>query len=481
MRPDFITPENTPHLHALAERGTFFANNHSSFLTTTEVNAAVLATGAFSQRSGVIANREYRPAIDLVKPVGTEAADTIRIGDALENGAYLHTMTVAEIVQKAGFRTVVAGAKPVALLHDRNHDRSATHGSVILFYGRTYPETFTQVLTAALGKFPPYPVIEYLDDVAPNTAQNAWTTRALVEHLWKNDVPRYSVLWLGDPDFSQHLTAPGHPVALAAIRDSDTHLGIALAALKEKNLLEKTDVFVVSDHGFSTVERVADPIAHFKKGGVTVVREFKQTPAPGEVIMSNVGGSSVLYVIDRDPAVVQKLVTLLQESDFAGPIFTRKALPGTFPLETVHLASPQSPDIVFSFRWRDAPSRLGVPGLIVAEGRRAPFGTHGTLSKYDVHNTLVAAGPDIRSGFKNELPTGNIDVVPTILHLLGLKHPDGTDGRILTESLAGAEVPSENPSTNRIEARQASWHQWIQTTTYQGKTYFDQGNAENGQ
>lgn len=29
MRPDFITAENTPNLHALAERGTFFANNHS--------------------------------------------------------------------------------------------------------------------------------------------------------------------------------------------------------------------------------------------------------------------------------------------------------------------------------------------------------------------------------------------------------------------------------------------------------------------
>src|SRR4051812_20086035 len=40
MRPDFITPELTPNLYALAQRGTFFANNHSSYPTTTEVNGA---------------------------------------------------------------------------------------------------------------------------------------------------------------------------------------------------------------------------------------------------------------------------------------------------------------------------------------------------------------------------------------------------------------------------------------------------------
>ena len=55
MRPDFITPENTPHLHALAQRGTFFAHNHSFWPTTTEVNGTVLATGVFpsSNRYGL--------------------------------------------------------------------------------------------------------------------------------------------------------------------------------------------------------------------------------------------------------------------------------------------------------------------------------------------------------------------------------------------------------------------------------------------
>jgi arylsulfatase A-like enzyme len=113
---------------------------------------------------------------------------------------------------------------------------------------------------------------------------------------------------------------------------------------------------------------------------------------------------------------------------------------------------------------------------------------HGTLSKFETHNTLVGAGPDLRSGFRDEFPTGNIDVAPTILHLLNLTSPDGVDGRILTEALAGTETPAEKPITKRIEATHQfttglifkdthTWRQYLQTTSFAGKTYLDEGNA----
>ena len=40
MRPDSITEADTPHLAALVKRGTFFADNHSSYPTFTMMNAA---------------------------------------------------------------------------------------------------------------------------------------------------------------------------------------------------------------------------------------------------------------------------------------------------------------------------------------------------------------------------------------------------------------------------------------------------------
>src|SRR5258707_741611 len=113
MRPDFVNPQNTPNLQALIQRGTFFANHHAVWPTTTEVNGTVLATGAFPARSHVIANQEYRPDINPRGPVHTEEAETIRKGDELTGGKYLGVMTVAEVARKAAQTTVVAGTKTV--------------------------------------------------------------------------------------------------------------------------------------------------------------------------------------------------------------------------------------------------------------------------------------------------------------------------------------------------------------------------------
>ncbi len=485
MRPDFINGQNTPNLEILLQRGTFFANNHSFYPTTTEVNGTVLATGAFPSRSHIVANREYRPDLDPRSSVAMEAAETVRKGDALTGGKYLGVSTVAEIARRAGLTTAVAGTKPVALLHDRSPDRPASPLSTIVFAGKSLPESLLAPITSALGPFPIYQPNPA--EPKPNTEGNRWTTRALLEHLWHEGVPRYSVLWLSDPDFPQHLTAPGNAVALAGIHDSDSNLGAVVAELQKRGELDKTDIFVVSDHGFSTIDRTVDPTKYFTDQGVPVSRQFTSPPAPGQVISVNVGGTTGLYVIGHDQTVIGKLVELLERSDFAGPIFTREASPGTFSLGVAHLDSPTEADIVFSFRWDDSTNAEGAPGQIAAEGRTGS-GMHGSLGKSDIHNTLVGAGPDLRAGFRDELPTGNIDVAPTILRLLNLTSPDGVDGRVLQEALDGATTPTEKPVTKRVEAtRQFTtglifkdthiWKQELQTTSFAGHTYIDEGNA----
>src|SRR5207244_4057524 len=78
MRPDFVSETNTPALHELASRGVFFQNNHCVYVSSTEVNGTALATGAYPEHSGVIANSEFRPEVDSRRPVGTEALDTMR-------------------------------------------------------------------------------------------------------------------------------------------------------------------------------------------------------------------------------------------------------------------------------------------------------------------------------------------------------------------------------------------------------------------
>ena len=69
LRPDSVNESNTPTLYQLARNGVFFQNHHAVYLSATEVNGVAMATGAYPNRSGIFANREYRPAIDPLKRI----------------------------------------------------------------------------------------------------------------------------------------------------------------------------------------------------------------------------------------------------------------------------------------------------------------------------------------------------------------------------------------------------------------------------
>src|SRR6267142_2658269 len=116
MRPDFISPQYSPTLYQLATNGVFFKNHHPLYISSTEVNGTGLATGVYPNRSGIMANSDYRPEIGWLGPQGTESMDAVRRGDFISGGNYIAVPTVAETLQQAGFPTVIAGTKAVALL-----------------------------------------------------------------------------------------------------------------------------------------------------------------------------------------------------------------------------------------------------------------------------------------------------------------------------------------------------------------------------
>ena len=136
------------------------------------------------------------------------------------------------------------------------------------------------------------------------------------------------------------------------------------------------------------------------------------------------GGSVLFYIEGHDAEVTRRLVEFLQQTDFAGVIFTKQPMEGTFGLEQAKIESDHAPDAVIAFRWNDSKNQFGVPGMIDADWqRKAGEGTHATLSRFDMHNTLIAAGPDFRRGETIDLPSGNVDLAPTILRILGITPP----------------------------------------------------------
>jgi arylsulfatase A-like enzyme len=493
MRPDFVTEQNTPTLWKLAREGITFRNHHAVYPSATMVNGTAIVTGIYPGNNGIIANHVYRPDIDPNHSIDVELPAVVKKGDEVSGGKYILVPTIAELVQHAGGRTVIASAKTVGLLLDRQADVGTAKNCVTLFAGKSLPAEIIPSITATLGPFP-----------SGHLQQDAWTTKAMTDCFWKDGVPALSVLWLGEPDLTQHESAPGAPAALAAIKSADENLAAVLSALDQRDARGSTDVFIVSDHGFSTIKRSVDlrrilndagftakieelriaKDGNQSAGGIRDKTEFNDQPKPGDIMLAANGGSVLFYVVGHDKKLIRRLVEFLQQSDFAGVIFTKEPMEGTFGLTQALIQRGDAPDVVMAFRWTDLQNQFGVTGEIDADWQRAAGkGTHATLSRFDMHNTLIAAGPDFKRGQTDDLPTGNVDLVPTILQILGIKVPHQMDGRILSEAVAAPTslLPAPKPEAKSIEARKdfpsGTWRQTLKISRVGSTIYLDEGNG----
>jgi arylsulfatase A-like enzyme len=508
MRPDFVSEQNTPTLWEFAREGVIFRDQHAVYPSATMVNGTAIVTGVYPGTSGVIANHVYRRDIDPHHAVDVEFPPVVNKGDDLSGGKYISVPTIARLVQGAGGRTVMATAKSVGLLLDRQFgvrrevgafpktgDTSpdvkrqhvvAVQDNVTLFAGKSLPNSALAPITDALGPFP-----------VAHLQHDAWTTKALTNVLWKDDLPAISVLWLGEPDLTQHESAPGAPAALDAIKSADQNLAAILSELDQRKARRTSDVFVVSDHGFSTIKRSIDLRRILNDAGFAAKTEFEVEPKSGDIMLAGNGGSVLFYIIGHDEALVRRLVEFLQQSDFAGVIFTKEPMEGTFGLEQAMLQNDYAPDVVMAFRWENSKNPFGILGMIDADWQRAPGkGTHATLSPFDMHNTLIAVGPDFQRGHTDKLPTGNTDLAPTILQILGIKPLQRLDGRILSEAMVGSDTGgtlrngrlnsrelglSRKPETKTIEATKhfpsGTWRQSLQISRVGSTIYLDQGNG----
>jgi arylsulfatase A-like enzyme len=476
MRPDFVSAETTPTLMKLAQEGVRFAKHHAVYVSSTEVNGATLATGVYPGQNGIIGNEEFRPGIDPVKQFMTANFAAIRKADALSGNHYLGLPTLAEQLQRRGLRTVVAGTKPVALLLDRAARAEDSLG-INLYEGHVLPELWSHQIKDRLGPFPPA--------ARPKTKRDRWTTEALVGPFWDKGVPAFSLLWLSEPDYSQHGTGPGSPTSLAAIQGSDENLARVLAVLDQKQARADTDIIVVSDHGFSTICEKADVASILRGNGFQAATEFPAAgPRSGYILVVDNGGSVFLYLAGQDRKLLEKLVGFLQTQPFCGVLFTKERIEGTFSLDEARIQSSWAPDIVLAMRWKPDASTNGTPGLLYSGDAtyRPGQGMHASLSPFDLGNICVAAGPDFRRGFADGLPTGNIDIVPTIFWLLSVESQEKLAGRVVREALVQSGSPPPPASLHHLKAtsrnRDSVWRQYLDYSELEGVRYFERGNGE---
>ena len=157
-----------------------------------------MVTGVYPGKNGVIANYEYRPEIDHSRSINIESPAAVSRGDEVSGGKFISVPTIAELVQGAGGRTAIASAKTVGLLLDRHAGIGTAENCVTLFAGQTLPRDILTPIVAALGPFP-----------SAHVQHDVWTTKAVTDFLWKDGVPALSVIWMGEPDLTEHESALG--------------------------------------------------------------------------------------------------------------------------------------------------------------------------------------------------------------------------------------------------------------------------------
>ena len=552
MRPDSISEGDTPRLAALAKRGTFFADNHASYPTFTMMNAAAFATGSFSGKSGFFGNSLYRPGapardsggeyIDLNEPVFTEDYGVLKQLDANQDQHLFLVGTLFQAAQKAGLVTVAVGKSGPAFIQDRKI------GSLVLDEKAAFPLSFAKELQAAHIALPANTPFAYRNGAfklaedngdptfqprpalladgvtvnpddrsgAPPAASNRYLMSVFLDYILPQKHPDLSVVWLRNPDSTQHPYGVGSPNYHTALKAQDELLGKLEDKLAELGIDKTTDLIVVSDHAHSNVSGPLDlfPLRKVENGkmgsidpehGYSVsgdvrlahelsmagIRAYDGGGCAWDPVMSGLtaegkqlhpdkdvsgdrcgnsyrgkkytspdydllhpflpreafviavnGGSDYLYQPDHDPERVLMAVRFLQSREEFGAIFVDERygnVPGTLPLSRVRLENVEgrNPDIVVGYTFDENAVIQGMPG-IEFEGTNGhnSHGMHGSFSPRDVHNTLIGSGPDFAAAFTDTLPSGNVDVAPTIAKILGFELPQA-DGRPLLEALSG--------------------------------------------
>jgi arylsulfatase A-like enzyme len=106
-------------------------------------------------------------------------------------------------------------------------------------------------------------------------------------------------------------------------------------------------------------------------------------------------------------------------------------------------------------------------------------GTHGGLSPHELRNLCVAYGPAFHGGVESQLPSGTIDLMPTLLHHLGYAIPPTVDGRVLHEALAAGSASAVQADTRTYSTEAATpngrYRQHVTVTRIGHTTYLERG------
>ena len=406
-----------PTLRKLAREGAMAKGMRVSNPAITWPNHTTLVTGVHPEKHSVLFNGV------LVRP---GPGKPVKVDGERDKSDLVAVPTLFDHLHQAGYRTADINW-PCTRRADALDDSFPDVPDQVTY---TTPRLRDELIAARILESTNDATFRLLSAAAKD---QIWTAAAA--HVIEKRRPNFMLIHMLVCDSTQHKYGPQSPAAYTALALADAQLAEVLRALDRAGIREQTTVIVTADHGFETALKIINPNVAFRKAGLLDVATAPGILKARAQIVSE-GGIAMVYF--TDPATMAddkaKVFELMRTHEGIADILTPEqfaALRMPDPAKNRQMAElilVAKPGYAFNNEARGEESLTEVTLELGNQGH------HGFLSTNPKMNaTFIASGRGIKPGATLEL-INNIDVAPTIAHLLGQKLP-GADGRILTEIL----------------------------------------------
>lgn len=463
LRPDLITPEVMPNLAAFAASGVTFTNHRSVFPSETRVNLTSLSTGSWPESHGIVANKYVDPGLPEFPIFDTSRADHIERGDAVYNGRLVGSTSLGEALDRAGrtIAVIATGSQGSARL--KSHKTLGDpHVSISCGAPETSrPYAVARTFMKAVGEPPP--------GDAPASALARYATDLFLSQVFPKVRPDVTMLWYVEPDTSFHYLGLG--ASEATLRAVDLQFGRLLDWWQDH---PDVQIIAMSDHGHVVQEWSMDVPSALGGLGLRTAARFQDD---ADIIV--LPGHVTRIWLRREKRALAPLVAhALMQAPWCGPIFAKQSefADGTLPQTLVRADHPRSPDF-YCVRYADSVvGRSGLRGrayFVQGDGLPDGAGNHGGLQREEITSFAAMGGSRFRTRCRSVLPSGIVDIAPTILHLLGVPKPSSMTGRPLHEGLGDHDIATGEIEREEFSANFNGYRQVLHRMRVNGKVYLD--------
>ena len=360
FRWDYSERGLTPNISEIKDSGVNALSLKPSFPTKTFPNHLSIITGLYPQNHGII----FNSFIDPNSGEGYRLGDTISVRDS----KWYLGEAFWETAERNGIKTA-SYYWPGSEL-DLNHRRP----SYFKYYDHNKP---------------------YIDRIEGIID---WLKLPHMER------PHFLTLYFHDTDSYGHKYGPNSDEVNESIERLDSLIGVLKNRLVDIDLLDSTNIIIVSDHGMTDVD--TSRVINIEN----MLNSYKVT----------YGGTKPVMMIKPDPDDIHEVYALLKERESHYKVYLKNEIPDYFNFSRHPFIYPIV--LIADIGWSLVTNEL------IKEGYNK--GNHGFDNNHiDMHGVFIASGPNFKSNYKTGT-VRNVDIYPLLCKIFDIQPAGNIDGKL---------------------------------------------------